>query len=473
MLNSKFFPENIQIFTNIHKSFKKEIILSFTIGILFFTTTVKTQVVSDTEANDWFYYRSEYRDLLKKKRLSEKDYQENKEKLLQETAALKRENELLRARLSSLETELDSTRESNLSISANTEKKLTEITERLGEIESIKEKYETTLSQVREEKDELARRLEKNQRKIDERNAALEVLDELEREKKILAEKYANLSKEYEALVNLRNQELTQKSSVNEYDGLILSSNLEKLPTPQEIKALKEENLTLQNLVKKLTSDLEMVQKSEKDLLSKKLDEQAEQLQAEYNRKLNQLTVQLARYREREQELTLENSKLKEQVEKLSAKTREDLEENLKDEIGKGEMSVTQDAGRVIINIYDRITFDTNNVDLKRSGYSSLNKVISVLNKYRDRKIYVEGNTDNVPVRGGRYKDNWEISTHRALSVLRYILSKTTLPERNFVAVGNGEFNPLKPNNTDSNKSMNRRVDIVLLPNLKTINMEN
>lgn len=434
---------------------------------------IGSQVISDTEANDWFYYRSEYRDLLKKKRLADKDYQENKEKLLQETAALKRENEILRARLFSMEAELQSTRESNLNISLNTERKLTEITERLGEIENIKEKYENTLSKLREEKEELAQRLEKNQKKIDERNAALEVLDELEKDKNSLAEKYANLSKEYDSLLKVRNQELSQKGNANEYDNLVLSSNLEKLPTPQELRALKEENSTLQSLVKKLTSELELVQKSEKDLLSKKLEEQAEQLQAEYNRKLNQLTVQLARYREREQELASENSKLREQIEKLSSKTRQDLEENLRDEIGKGEMSVSQDEGRVIINIYDRITFDSNNVDLKRSGYSALNKVISVLNKYRDRKVYIEGNTDNVPVRGGKYRDNWELSTHRALSVLRYVLGKTTLPEKNFVAVGNGEFNPLKPNSTESNKSMNRRVDIVLLPNLKTINMGN
>lgn len=445
----------------------------FLVPLLFPIITISSQVIGDTEANDWFYYRSEYRDLLKKKRLSEKDYQENKEKLLQETASLKRENEILRARLSALESELQTARESNLNISFATERKLNEINERIGEIEDLKSKYENSIKKLREEKEDLARKLEANSIKVDERNAALELIDELEREKSTLNEKYANLSKEYEALQKSRVQETNQRSLNPEAESYILSNNVEKITSPQEFRALKEENIALQNQLKKLTSDLELLQKSERDLLSKKLEEQAEQLQAEYNRKLNQLTVQLARLREHEQELIQENTLLKEQVDKLSKKTKQDLEENLKDEIGKGEMSISQDEGRVIINIYDRITFDSNTYELRKSAHSSLNKLISVLNKYKDRKIYIEGNTDNIPIRGGRFKDNWELSTFRALSVLRYILNKTNLPEKNFVAVGNGEFNPLKPNNSESNRSLNRRVDIVLLPNLKTIQMSN
>jgi chemotaxis protein MotB len=102
-----------------------------------------------------------------------------------------------------------------------------------------------------------------------------------------------------------------------------------------------------------------------------------------------------------------------------------------------------------------------------------VNDFVGLFSYSFDRKIYIEGNTDNVPIRGGRYKDNWELSTNRSLSVLRYILTRTNLPEKNFVAVGNGEFNPLKANSSEHNKSINRRVDIVILPNLKTVNMGN
>ena len=263
------------------------------------------------------------------------------------------------------------------------------------------------------------------------------------------------------------------ENSPEELERMMLSTNLERMLTPQEVKALKEENNYLQMEIKRLTSDLELIQRSEKDLLSKKLEEQAEQLQAEYNRKLNQLTIQLARLREREQELTFENQKLKEQLEKASSITKEELENRLRDEIGNGEMNVTQEGGRVIINLYDRITFDLGNGELKKSGTKVLNKIISALNQYKDRKIYIEGNTDNVPIRGGKYKDNWELSTNRSLSVLRYILSRTNIPEKNFVAVGNGEFNPIKVNSSEYNKGINRRVDIVILPNLKTVNMGN
>ena len=428
----------------------------------------------EDEANDWFYYRSEYRELLKKKKQSEKEFQDSKEQFLQESAAIKRENEVLRARLVALEVELYNTKESKAAFSMITDRRISEINEKMEELESSKDRYESSLQELKEEKAEISKKLEENSRKSEERLAALEMIEQLEKEKKGLEDKYKALSSDYESLkestVAKKGDRTTNPS---EYDNLMLSTNLERMLTPQEVKALKEENLNLQAEIKRLTSDLELVQKSEKDFLSKKLEEQAEQLQSEYNRKLNQFTIQLARLREREQELTVENTKLKEQLEKVSSITKKELEEKLKDEIGNGDMNITQEKGRVIINVYDRITFDLGNGELKKSGNKTLNKIISVLNQYKDRKIYIEGNTDNLPIRGGKYKDNWELSTYRALSVLRYILTRTSIPEKNFAAVGNGEFNPIKTNSSEQNRSINRRVDIVLLPNLKNGSMGN
>jgi chemotaxis protein MotB len=442
--------------------------------IFLYLNPLNSESKVEDEANDWFYYRSEYRELLKKKKQSEKEFQDSKEQFLQESAAIKRENEVLRARLVALEVELYNTKESKAAFSQITERRLSEINEKMDELESSKERYESSLQELKEEKAELTRKLDENSRKSEERIAALEMIEQLEREKKALEDKYIALNSEYEALkINLASKKVDRVTNPSDYDNLILSTNLERMLTPQEVKALREENVNLQAEVKRLTADLELVQKSEKDFLSKKLEEQAEQLQSEYNRKLNQFTIQLARLREREQELTLENSKLKEQLERASSLTKKDLEDKLKDEIGNGDMNITQDKGRVIINVYDRITFDLGNGELKKSGNKTLNKIISVLNQYKDRKIYIEGNTDNLPIRGGKYKDNWELSTYRALSVLRYILTRTSIPEKNFAAVGNGEFNPIKSNFSEQNRGMNRRVDIVLLPNLKNVTMGN
>ena len=447
------------------------LITSFIIIFIFINPNIIISDPTTEDANDWFYYRSEYKDLLKKKRLSEKEFQENREKFLQETSALKRENEILRARLVALEVEVYNTKESKSMLSQITDRKLSEINDKLEQIEDSKEQYEASIQILKMEKEDLLKKLDERSQRAEERKALLELLEQLEKEKLVLDKKYNEISEELELL---KNPKMTRnENSPEELERMMLSTNLERMLTPQEVKALKEENNYLQMEIKRLTSDLELIQRSEKDLLSKKLEEQAEQLQAEYNRKLNQLTIQLARLREREQELTFENQKLKEQLEKASSITKEELENRLRDEIGNGEMNVTQEGGRVIINLYDRITFDLGNGELKKSGTKVLNKIISALNQYKDRKIYIEGNTDNVPIRGGKYKDNWELSTNRSLSVLRYILSRTNIPEKNFVAVGNGEFNPIKVNSSEYNKSINRRVDIVILPNLKTVNMGN
>ncbi|MCX8000174.1 MAG: OmpA family protein, partial [Leptospiraceae bacterium] len=77
--------------------------------------------------------------------------------------------------------------------------------------------------------------------------------------------------------------------------------------------------------------------------------------------------------------------------------------------------------------------------------------------------LYIEGNTDNVPIRKGKYLDNWELSTARALSVVRFLIKHGIYPKY-ITACGNSYYNPIKPNNSELNRSYNRRVDIVVAP---------
>ncbi len=76
----------------------------------------------------------------------------------------------------------------------------------------------------------------------------------------------------------------------------------------------------------------------------------------------------------------------------------------------------------------------------------------------------IEGHTDNDKIIGGRYKDNWRLSSARALAVLRYVLKNRGLDRSRFSFAGYGEFNPVVANRSRSNKALNRRVDIVVIP---------
>jgi chemotaxis protein MotB len=79
----------------------------------------------------------------------------------------------------------------------------------------------------------------------------------------------------------------------------------------------------------------------------------------------------------------------------------------------------------------------------------------------------IEGHTDNIPIRTKRFRDNWQLSTERALSVLDFLLKNKGLNASRFGAAGYGEFNPIVPNDTPDNRSLNRRVDIVLIPRVE------
>lgn len=93
-----------------------------------------------------------------------------------------------------------------------------------------------------------------------------------------------------------------------------------------------------------------------------------------------------------------------------------------------------------------------------RGFYEALHKADHKLNV----EIRVEGHTDNWPIRGGVYKNNWELSTARALEVVQFISSSSGIPEAMFSSLGYGEFRPIADNSTAEGRSQNRRVEIFI-----------
>lgn len=84
------------------------------------------------------------------------------------------------------------------------------------------------------------------------------------------------------------------------------------------------------------------------------------------------------------------------------------------------------------------------------------------------KQIHVDGHTDNVPMNGfGQYPTNWELSSVRASHVARVIIDKADFPPDRIVVTGYGEYRPLKPNNSDDNRALNRRVEIKILKDIK------
>ena len=119
-------------------------------------------------------------------------------------------------------------------------------------------------------------------------------------------------------------------------------------------------------------------------------------------------------------------------------------------------------AGTITVTLPNAILFDSGKATLKKATSTELNHIQSVLGaKYSGKQIDVVGHTDSDPIKKSKWKDNWELSAQRALTVARYLIERG-IPNNNIRAVGCGESRPIASNATDSGKKKNRRVEIVV-----------
>ncbi|MBO8127206.1 MAG: OmpA family protein [Firmicutes bacterium] len=124
-------------------------------------------------------------------------------------------------------------------------------------------------------------------------------------------------------------------------------------------------------------------------------------------------------------------------------------------------VAVLEERG-VIIRFKDKILFDTGEAVLRPDGKAIIDKLSPLIEKIPNQ-VRVEGHADNRPINTSRYPSNWELSTARATSVIRYLLANTDIEPDRLSAAGYGEYRPLVPNDTPEHRAQNRRVDIVLL----------
>ncbi|MEW6243661.1 MAG: OmpA family protein [Bacillota bacterium] len=141
---------------------------------------------------------------------------------------------------------------------------------------------------------------------------------------------------------------------------------------------------------------------------------------------------------------------------------REKLEQHIRDKgLEAVVVSATEERG-IILRFSDNVLFDLGSADLKPEARRILSDLADLIREIPNH-VRVEGHTDNLPIHTEKFPSNWELSTGRASTVVRYFVEEHGLaPERLSVA-GYGEYRPLVDNSTEANRRLNRRVDIVLL----------
>jgi outer membrane protein OmpA-like peptidoglycan-associated protein len=121
--------------------------------------------------------------------------------------------------------------------------------------------------------------------------------------------------------------------------------------------------------------------------------------------------------------------------------------------------------GQIRFTILNEVLFEPGKADLKAGSKATLDSVLAVIQQdFADRDITVEGHTDSDPIQKSKWKDNWELSYNRSMSVLYYLMNEKMIAPERLKAVACGESQPVAPNDSASNKRLNRRAVIVVMP---------
>jgi len=147
--------------------------------------------------------------------------------------------------------------------------------------------------------------------------------------------------------------------------------------------------------------------------------------------------------------------------------TYDELIQQLKDDIAKGGVSVHETPQGLVITLDNQILFQSGRAELQAQGKRVLVQVADVLKHVQGHEIQVQGHTDNLKISGAlkiRFPSNWELSSARAASVLRFLQDVGKIDPALLVLQAYADQKPVGDNNTVEGRHQNRRVDIVLVP---------
>ena len=297
------------------------------------------------------------------------------------------------------------------------------------------------------------------------------------------------LAKEHDttksALTTQEKKVLQLNGTIEEQDGTIISLK-------SQISEMKNDSVqngialtTLQSKYDALSDAYDLLTSKNSSYMAdkaketKKLLEQLEQAQSELFAKEDELNKLSASLDAKVDELKLAQAELdarSERVTELEAiiNKKDSIVSALKQSISKaligleGEgLTVVQKNGKVYISLEEDLLFASGKYEVNSGGVAALSKLSTALSSQKDLEILVEGHTDSIPLSGrGLVKDNWDLSVLRATNVVKVLLKTPSLDPLQLTAAGRAEFVPIATNKTIEGRSANRRIEMILSPNL-------
>lgn len=144
-----------------------------------------------------------------------------------------------------------------------------------------------------------------------------------------------------------------------------------------------------------------------------------------------------------------------------------EVQQSLRDQAFHQDIRLMISGRGLVIHLPEFLFFETGEARIRPEADPLLNRLAELLRKIPNQ-VVVEGHTDNVPINNTQFPSNWELSVHRATNLVRYLIEQQHLDPSRFAAAGYGEYAPLASNGEEAGRRLNRRVDIVIKPLLRS-----
>jgi chemotaxis protein MotB len=281
------------------------------------------------------------------------------------------------------------------------------------------------------------------------------------------AEKNKNCNTQLDA-ANAENKQLKDQNYIQEKDIARLKidsseNSVRLIKTREDLDQLQNSYETLLKNTEKQNQRLDRDLKDLETKLNKKEVElnKKEQDLADKEKSINDLQLNLKQKESRVNELqSILNSK-----DSAVNALKNSLTKALLGYKDQG-LTVTVKNGKVYVSMDEKLLFASGSIVVDKKGKEALLEFAKAINSQKDVGIMIEGHTDNVPIKSGQIKDNWDLSVLRATSILRFLTEDGKIDPTRIIASGRGEYLPVAENKSAENRAKNRRTEIILTPKL-------